>query len=801
MSADALADAILQSVDGAYPDDEQVIAAELDSGALDTVLATIGRARDDVNAEIRGLSRESAPDVDGWIAQAKQLKADVEESKTAAAAIVRDAEVGKALQARVDDATSKIDLLRKELDFNNALATTFNQLQSAWDLLASVGDNDALLESLTRLETAQRVVGELDGFDNTQFAAILQRRASQVRGLLVTKALGCWNTMVVADAEARTITISQQADGMALQEVATALAALGELDHAVGRLHRDLDAIVITPRFTVAADGAVAELEVGNGLRVSSRNDAPDTIAIINDAGALLRFLRDQLPDAALRPLLEHAVPSLMLHLISAWLDPAVPVSLSEIDRLHEVVTHVSALAEALDTFDVALPSDADLAEWVERLPQTWLARRREAALVHLRGASYEAVKARLPVEHVETQIVSSDDVMVTDDWNAWGDEEEDEAGHNGAEEAEEAQKEKEASNEDDEDPSAWGFEEPAEDEAAPGDADTTEGDEDAWGWGDGGDDDNGESDKPKPISPKATPKKPKTNGRPTEREITLRENYTVTGIPTTLTTLINNILSDASKLSSAESSLQLLAPASAALASLPTLLLAFYRATAPTIYATDSAGNMLIYNDVQHLLTLLSSLHSHFPPHLAARLTRAFDADARALSATARLAYGRDLHAQRTILGDLLSSTAGFTNCSAPLNAREYGHAVADVVARVRDVDAMWQGVLSTSVRRQAVGQLLGTVLARILDEVLELADGRAGISADESSVLRGFCDQITALQDLFEEEDERGEKRSLVHVYTPGWLRFVYLSEALFAESEMRRTAVREIKRGARA
>jgi centromere/kinetochore protein ZW10 len=76
---------------------------------------------------------------------------------------------------------------------------------------------------------------------------------------------------------------------------------------------------------------------------------------------------------------------------------------------------------------------------------------------------------------------------------------------------------------------------------------------------------------------------------------------------------------------------------------------------------------------------------------------------------------------------------------------------------------------------------------------------------------------------------ESGNGEKRSLVHVYTPGWLRFRYLGEvleasladikflwlegelsfefeveeiielieALFAESEHRRAAIRELRR----
>ena len=189
-------------------------------------------------------------------------------------------------------------------------------------------------------------------------------------------------------------------------------------------------------------------------------------------------------------------------------------------------------------------------------------------------------------------------------------------------------------------------------------------------------------------------------------------------------------------------------------------------------------------------------------------------------------------MDSQRTIISDLLSSTSGFESCTNPLNAREYQSAIEDVVARLRDIDTLWQNVLCDSARKQSLGALLSHVIRKLVTDILELASEPAGISEPESKQLKAYLDSVAQLSSLFSVQGPDGEERSLVHVYTPAWLRFVYLGEileasladikflwiegelsleyeadevveliqALFAESEHRRGAIREIKRSGR-
>ncbi|KAL9067693.1 MAG: hypothetical protein Q9157_006732 [Trypethelium eluteriae] len=183
-------------------------------------------------------------------------------------------------------------------------------------------------------------------------------------------------------------------------------------------------------------------------------------------------------------------------------------------------------------------------------------------------------------------------------------------------------------------------------------------------------------------------------------------------------------------------------------------------------------------------------------------------------------------MDAQRTILRDLLDSAQGFANCTAPPFAHECDRAVAMTVDRVREVHAVWAAILSRSALLQAVGALVVSVMGKVVADVTDMAD----ISEAESKRLRGFCDEIAALSELFVQRGEEGEVVSDVTPYVvPNWFRFQYLGqimessladivymwteselrleyeaseivdliEALFAESEHRRKAIGEIRK----
>ncbi|TLD39152.1 hypothetical protein E2P81_ATG00139 [Venturia nashicola] len=855
-----LSNAILQHVElGAYPEPD-VASEDISASSLSVILEAVDKTREGVKEDLRNLSRHSADNLDGWISQAKQLQFDIQKSKATAREIVNEAEAGKSLRAHQEDTSNKVDLLKRELDYNVTLGDVIEQLQVATGLLDAAQDLTSqreLLEALKKLAEARRVTTQLDSFENARFAALVQRREAQIRELLGAKIVECWNALIKADASEGEFVINTELTdkehSMSLEDVTGAMLELGILDTYISRLHRDLDAAIIHPLFTVNAK-AMAHIAIykSSTVQLSKELQSSNPSTSVREVENLVRFITKQLPEKLYHPLLEKMLPSLMVQLISHSLDPSVPVGLDRMGDFKSSLMKIEDLADYIDTLGVPIPSDGDLSSWVERLPQTWLARRREAALAKMRSISCEGARTKRIAERVETQIVSSDDVMVTngqvqgqgqedDEWNAdWA--EEDEVDDS-------TQADVPAPADDDEDASAWGLEvepEVKQSESKPAAKEAgEEEEEEAWGWGDGEDVAEEQYTSTQPATPVRSSHKPKANTPPSrrqppsQREITLRETFAITAIPDSILELINLILADASTLSLDSFPIQSISNAAPALSSLPTLLLAFYRATARASYATQPAADMLIYNDAQHLAASLEALLARLSPDhlLYKRLTRSLEAEIKLLHTYSRLAYGREMDSQRTIVSDLLSATSGFDNCTSPLNKREYEGAVGDVIHRVRELDKIWSGVLSDSARLQSLGAVLSHVIRRITAEILELSDGINGISEEESKTLKTWIDQVSTLSDLFEQDspgatpDDEG-MRTVVHVYTPGWLRFIYLGEileaslvdikflwneaglslefeadevedlikALFAESQFRRDALKEIRSSGR-
>lgn len=314
-----------------------------------------------------------------------------------------------------------------------------------------------------------------------------------------------------------------------------------------------------------------------------------------------------------------------------------------------------------------------------------------------------------------------------------------------------------------------------------------------------------------------------------TQRQLTLKETYTTTLVPENLLELITAIIHDADTLRSSSYSRSPISSAASALNSLPTLIIASFRALAPAFYHIESptpgAGNMYMYNDASYLAEQLSSFSA---AHTAANATSRLkiEADIEALNAFARRAYGREMDNQRTILRDLLDGAQGFNSCTEPPFAAACADAVSGTVDRIRDVSRMWTGVLSKGALLQSLGSLLSEVVSKVVLEVEELGD----IGEHESAKLKEFCTTISTLSGLFmSNPGGAGEPQDMTGVYTPQWFKFLYLGEileasladikylwqqgelslefekeelidlmtALFAESDYRRRAIAEIRR----
>ena len=620
------------------------------------------------------------------------------------------------------------------------------------------------------------------------------------------------------------------------------MSTLGLLRNAISTFCTNFENAILLPRLQCHPDGSARSIMLDRDrLRVSELSTEPILQNLFHDISMVIRFLGEHLPPSVFHDASEILMPNLLCQLKSVWLSSAIPIDMEATEALRTTIQCVIDFGNFLEKQQ--WPGKAGLMDWVEDIPRFWLAKRRQQLLDRVKSLLTGRPRSARTVERVETQVVSQKEGIFTNaetanEWNAeWSDDEGsvgpnlgsgglDHPGHT----------------ERDEDVVAWGLDEFNEGEAQPQEPEPRDDrEEDAWGWGE---EPSGECSHDAKIA-LSDPSKQKSNGSfgttpRTAMEITLKESYNITSLPIELLAIITDIVVDAELIQSkygngwrfrqpsadveTRHSQSPIASAVMGLLDLPSLVLTMYRAGASISYSLDLSGNMFLYNDSMWLAERLQKLSEK---HAQARLK--LDADIQALSAFSKRAYGKEMESQRTILSDLLDGAQGFAQCTEPPFAQECDLAITSAVERVRDLHVQWEPILSHSALLQSLGSLLSTLVTKLIIDVEDMSD----ISEPESQQLAIFCNRVATIENLFLppiQSQERAEAVvSLTAVYTPGWLKFQYLTnilesslvdikflwedgelslefdveevvelvEALFADSEHRRRAIGDMRR----
>ncbi|KAF1945435.1 WD40 repeat-like protein [Clathrospora elynae] len=843
-SDDQLSHALLQSVEqGAFPQEEHVASATVPSSALPKLLEVVGKARENTKSAVRNLSREAAPDVDGWIAQARKLQNDIKRSQDTAKEIVQQAEGGKETTAHVQDAASKVSLLHSEIAYNESLAQAVEQLRDISTLLDSAQNaavHGHVMHAIHILEDTCGAFKRLGPFGTTRVVGVLKHKEEQLKKAIVETVTDSWNGLVSVDSTNHSILLERsikRETTVDIETVVEALTKLNLLDNFVSRLSRDLDRTIISPRLAMGSDQVVSAIDIqGNLIQRAGPVNRSSVKATLEDIHVIAEYLSTRLPPSIAIPLSSKIVPVIASRLITNLLLPAVPFSTNGIQTFQESLSYVLGLVEYLD--ELGWSGQNRLAEWVDKSAEIWLAKQKEAAIARVQTMFPKKLQEKKTVERVETQVISKGDALhagsddQTDDWGADWDEEA-------------APTKEQKDDVEEEDMSAWGEDDDATVEEPKDEAEVEEKpvageDVDDWGaeWGD-------ENDTRPAATPKSTLKLPdqsKTNGNSASQkpsahqEVTLRETYTVTAIPDAIIEIILQVIADVDTLNSPDLVKSAIAPASGGLYAIPSLLLAMYRATAVMHYSKDIASNMLIYNDCQRLSDRLrlflqeqiekdksSALPQHLQPSV--RLKPILEADIQTIDGFGKRAYGREMESQRQIIRDHLEDAQGFQGCTNVPFVTVCDDAIATTIDRIGDVKRQWQNVLSHSALLQSLGSLVSAALTKFVNDIEDMSD----IAEDESRKLHGYCVSLATLSQHFQTEDGTGEMRDMASIYTPNWFKFQYLLEildgsladikyfwtdgelklemeaeeviglieALFAPSEHRRRAISEIRR----
>ena len=536
-----------------------------------------------------------------------------------------------------------------------------------------------------------------------------------------------------------------------------------------------------------------------DALNATASKGSMDVIQAFNSLSVFVNFVMNTVPLPVRKSIAERLVPYAVDALLNEWLTPYIPLELSQLERFKPIQNSTQELASSLPEF--LYHSKEQLVEFLARIPRMWLTKRRMAALDSIRSILRAKRGANKTVERVERQKIGEKDGKVlangvADDWGAeWGDEKADglvaeplpdqpSMSNAGGEEEEQ-----------EEDDGGWNFDEgddidrneasqeEKENQNVPKQQAHNEDEEEAWGWGET----NTNEQKSQDASPAMNNTEERaqnlngTNNEATEgtsegKEMVLKEIYTITDIPESILAIIYQQIEDAQELERTQYELVDQSSSIASLLSLPTLILAMFRATALSFYETRiPGGNMHLYNDCMFLAERLGELTGQSN-------MSGLENDITSLEKFARMAYAREMETQRTILDDLLDGAQGFAGCAEFPVSAECETAVNSTIDRLRATQQEWKQILSHSALLQSIGSLLARVIDKITKDILDMED----ISDADSQRLAAFCNQVAELEDLFMPEnpphmDKSQQVIALTAVYVPNWLRFRYLAEIL--------------------
>ncbi|KAL5093067.1 hypothetical protein Trisim1_011859 [Trichoderma cf. simile WF8] len=832
-----LSNAILSfALEGSFPDDIAALPSVSETD-LDPTIRALGEAKVAIEAEIHTINEETKDDISSWVQNSKVLQEDIIRSKTIANDIIRQSEAPDVTGEAILDAEEKAEFLNREVQYSQQMHIVLRKIQHVNQLLIEVEQASRerrVLDSLRLLEKSWTALDDVGVSKTTRVMKLLDLRAFELKSDIHQVFDHVWKTLIQVDSESGRVAIynTRQDEKMVLEDAVIGLQAYKEVDERMEQLWHNLDAAVVSPRMDATRPNTPGIKVEGDVLGLAGSADG-SAEALLSDLEQILTFVAHKLPADLLQPLANIMMGDIISKLIREWLNPAVPTGLKDLDKFQVLVSKTKAFCETLQHGGYA--GLEQIQDWASKAPTIWLEKSRETALDSVRINLTSGIGQSKRVEKIERQMVSIAEgnelsrtgagaVADTNDWgeawgeawdddkagdenemdidqkeshgkdndddaaNAWGWDDNDEANNNNTtdqpQEKPEQKKTVEATNEDDgADAWGWGDNDDANDTTnqteeakdATGAPDEDDG-ADAWGWGDDGDAPGPDAHAVPAPAPKTKPSKAKEE----TRELVFKETYSISSMPEPVLELIFSILEDGAALTKEGDEYSLLTATAPGLFSLPTFVLALFRAISPQYYSSDAGGNMFLYNDAMYLSEKLSDFslawkqREDLTPR--ARSMLRIDNDVRTLKSFANRSYSNEMSLQKTILQDLLGGSQSLVQQDDKESSIEAG------TARIRSVAATWDPILRRSVWSQAVGSLADSLASRLISDVLEMSS----IGQDEAYNIAQLIALATELDDLFMPSKLSGtapapDEMPTTAQYAPSWLRLKYLGEVL--------------------
>ncbi|KAI0536599.1 hypothetical protein GGR58DRAFT_384552 [Xylaria digitata] len=766
------------SLHGIFPD-EDVSSRYLEVGHLAPALESLAAAKSKLETAIHTINEETASDVSQWVANAKSLEDDINRTRNWAREIVWKSEASGVSGKTIHGATDKVDFLQQESAYNNQLHNALTSIKRVSQLLDEVElarNERHILQSLHLLEEAWIALDSIPAGKSCRAMKLLNIRAFELMSAVHNVFDHVWSCLVRIDGRANRVIIydSREDEQMNLADAVIGLKAYKEVDKRMAALWQGMDEVLIRPR-TIFKHRDVPAIRVENSTLTLIGKADKKIQSLFQDLESVLGYLSERLPEELIHSLSNVMMPDLIPRIITSWLEPVVPTSINDMNEFQNAINATKSFCNRLEILKFS--GFEELQEWVQNVPRVWLAKCRETALESIRTKLSLGLGDPKQIERVETQIVSQEEgrrlapsnAVLTngEGWDAaWDDTEvvvnnEDQPGKSNNE------------NNGDDGADAWGWGDDGDSEANTTIPDTnpqqnhsTEEDDPAaaWGWGDEDDTLGAPKDDTAP--------------NPSALELTLKETYNISSMPGPVIVLILAILEDGAFLISNDSNP--IAAAAAGLFSLPTLVLAMFRAVSPHYYTLTAGGNMFLYNDATYLSEQLSEIARNWRARddlvPRAKTMLRLDNDVKALQLFASRAYSSEMTTCRTILRDLLGGSQSLLQQDG-LGSSGLQSQVDNAISYIRTTATSWSTILAKSAWSQAVGSLVDSIASKLVADVMDLA----GIGQDDAYNIANLIARVTELDDLFLPPGAGKNAIPSTSEYANNWLRLKYLSEVL--------------------
>ncbi|PVH71756.1 centromere/kinetochore protein-like protein zw10 [Cadophora sp. DSE1049] len=746
------------STNGAFPEEEAVSAAYVDSPMVSAALAVLHNAKAELEDEVRAISRQTAPDVDLWIKHAKSIQNDIQRARQLSSSIVRQAEADDERKEELEEKETYADFLTKEVSFNNQLLTVLRSLQGVNESLNKAEEcasEKRIIDGLHMLEAAWKSLGEIPLEKTTRVMRLLDSRCFELRVHLHEQFSAVWKTLISIDREQSKITINRDIPGDTtnISQAVIGLKAYKELDDAAKKLWEDLDDVILKPRTNLQA-GSIPTVQVnGNSLFLGKDVTNRTIKSLFLDLETIIHFLIENIPGEIIQSLAQKMMPVLSTRILEVWLDTAVPASLDDMVDYQKALALVADFAAKLEALQ--WPGADTFYDWVSNAPKIWLGKRRETTLDWTRNQLSLGIGSPQIAERIETRMVARDEgnhiaatgTTTTHDWDdAWSDDGEPTPDNSS----------KDNSNGETRNRKSLDEERRVTEVFSPTATPTIDEDQiddaaDAWGWGEDDDANDGDVAVDHASAQVNTDEKSvESHITPSTREMTLSEKYWTSSLPRAVYNTVEQVYADGAHLTQPENEHIPVTPAAPSLFGLPTLILAMYRAISPYYYSLEPGGNMYLYNDAmwlserfQQFLTEWKS-REDIPPR-AYNLVK-LEPETKVLISFGKRAYTNELNAQRTIINDLLGSVQNFFQQDDQMND-SLEDAIKVVLTHIRTQAALWEKILPYSAWASATGSLVNAVATKLITDVFDLSD----IGVDEAERTATILSRVESLDDLF--------------------------------------------------